>query len=122
VLLCYLLLFVLLLQDLLHVAESAADDLHTQLKRLQIDSIPGENVKTVSAVISSVARRIWFTLGGELPKDFVDSVLKVYQTSSVRALNVQFDKITAERNTEAIWIVFTAFEPNLSLHIFGRMT
>jgi hypothetical protein len=96
------LLFILLLQDLLHVAESAADDLHAQLKRLRIDAIPGENVKTVSAVISSVARRIWFTSGGEFPKEFVDSVLKVFQTSSVRAFNVQFDKIAAERDTEAI--------------------
>jgi hypothetical protein len=96
------LLFILLLRDILSLSESAADDLHDQVSQLRIDRVPGENVKMISTVVNSVSRRIWFSLSNKFPRDYIVTVMDIYQTSSFPSFNTQFQHLWNEREAEVI--------------------
>lgn len=94
------LLYVILLQDLLFAAEKSVKGLHDQLKSYRVDKVAGENVKTVSQIVISVTRRIHHSRGGTLPTGYIDTVISIYQTSSVTAFNSQFQQIATARASE----------------------
>ena len=77
------LLFILLLQDLLLSTESSLKGLYEQLRVYHIDKVSGENIKTVSTIVLSIANRIWYSNKQNFPSGFIDTVIKLYQTSSV---------------------------------------
>jgi hypothetical protein len=94
------LLFILLLQDLLLSTESSLKGLQDQLKLYRIDKIAGENIKTVSTIVLSIANRIWYSNKQNFPSGFIDTIIKLYQSSSVLSFNEQFRTIANTRASE----------------------
>jgi hypothetical protein len=93
------LLFALLMQELLFTSESSVIALKEQLRSYKINTVAGENIKFVSAVILSVCRRIWYSKAKRFPDRFVDSILSVYQTTSVPDFNAHFNDLSRQRTS-----------------------
>jgi hypothetical protein len=64
------LLFMLLMQELFFIAQKTATSLHSMLKKFRIDAVPGENIKSVSATLMSISRRIWYSKDHSFPSEF----------------------------------------------------
>lgn len=95
------LLFILLTNELLLSSEETTKGLHDQLKTYNISkTVPGENIKNVSATLQSVSRRIWLSRHSSLPSGYIDTIISIYQTTSVPAFNNQFQQISTARTAE----------------------
>jgi hypothetical protein len=70
------------------------------LKKFRIDAVPGENIKSVSATLMSISRRIWYSKDHSFPSEFLNTILKLYQTSSVPEFNAHFSSLTTDRRKE----------------------
>jgi hypothetical protein len=95
------LLFMLLMQELFFIAQKTATSLHTLMKQFRIDSVPGENIKSVSTTVMSISRRIWFSKKNTFPPEFLNTILKLYQTSSIQEFNAHFSTLTTDWRKEA---------------------
>jgi hypothetical protein len=94
------LLFALLMQMILITNESSIKTLHDQLKKYKIKQIPNENIKTASSIILSVSTRIWHSREQTFPDNFIDDVLKIYQTTSCSFFNEHFKKAATDRTND----------------------
>jgi hypothetical protein len=72
------LLFMLLMQELFFTAQKTAKSLHTLMKQFRIDSVPRENIKSVSTTVMSISRRIWFSKKNTFPPEFLNTILKLF--------------------------------------------
>jgi hypothetical protein len=90
----------LMMQDLFFVAQKTASTLHSLLKKYRIDAVPGENIKVVTTTVMSISRRIWFSKKRSFPDEFLSTVLKLFQTSSVPEFNDHFKSLTTDRRKE----------------------
>jgi hypothetical protein len=88
------------MKELFFVASQTARTLYTQLKQYRIDKVPGENIKTVSTIVMSISRRIWFSKKKAFPDFFIKTVLKLYQTSSVSTFNDHFKSLQSDYEKE----------------------
>ncbi len=83
----------LLLRRIQDSSEQAMDHLLKQVIRLKINKLPGEDVEQAVSLIKSthtVLKNSSTSHHSYLPRDFPQSVLKVYQTSSVTEFNRPF--------------------------------
>jgi hypothetical protein len=51
-----LFIFMLLMHDLFFVAQKTASTLHSLLKKFRINTVPGENIKTITSTVTSISR------------------------------------------------------------------
>ena len=94
------LLFALLMAELLYTNESAVQTLKDQIEKYKINKVPGEDIKKISSVILSVAKRIWYSKGECFPENFVDTIISLLQTSSVPSFNEQYKTIALTRASD----------------------
>ena len=98
------LMLILLLKRIRNSSETAITHLLDQLKKLKISELPGENVdRAVSMVTSTYELLVQASTSQRnyLPDDFPQTVLKIYQTSSVDEFNSQFAQIEKEALRDA---------------------
>jgi hypothetical protein len=81
------LLFLILMHTLLYTSSETCDALRDHISKLNISTIPGENIKDVHALIMSSASRIWFAMDQRFPSKFIEAVFRALQTTSVPAFN-----------------------------------
>jgi hypothetical protein len=94
------LLFALLMAELLYTNESAVHTLKDQIQKYKINKVPGEDIKKISSVILSVAKRIWYSKSESFPENFVDTIISLLQTSSVPPFNEQYKTIALTRASD----------------------
>jgi hypothetical protein len=70
------------------------------LKKFRIDAVPDENTKFVSATLMSISRRIWYSKDHSFPSEFLNTILKLYQTSIVPEFNAHFSSLTTDCRKE----------------------
>ena len=94
------LMLYLILRRIQDTSEAAMEALKTQIKKLKITSIQGENVDDAVSLIKSTYKILTGASTSDrsyIPDDFNHTVLKVFQTTSVREFNLNFKEI--ERTT-----------------------
>ena len=82
------------LKRALDVSETSMQYLLTRVKALKISSLPGENVDEAVSLIKSVytaLKQCSTDVRNFVPDDFPETVLKVFQTTSVPAFNKVFE-------------------------------
>lgn len=94
------LLFQLLMNELMYTNESAVKALKEQVEKYDIKKVAGEDIKRISSILLSVSKRIFYSRGSSFPEDYVDTIIRILQTTSVPAFNAQFDNIAVKRASE----------------------
>jgi hypothetical protein len=74
--------------------------LKDQIQKYKINKVPREDIKKISSVILSVAKRIWYSKGKSFPENFVDTIISLLQTSSVPPFNEQYKTIALTRASD----------------------
>jgi hypothetical protein len=89
------------MHDLFFVAQKTASTLHSLLKKFRINTVPGENIKTVTSTVASISRRNWVSKKRSFPEDFLNTILKLHQTTSVVEFNDYFKALITDRRKDA---------------------
>ena len=92
------LFFVIMMELLLSQTEEAVIALQSKLKKMDLKSIPGENVER--AVSLSRAALVRLETFGKVPDDIIRILLRIFQTSSVPAFNEFFHHLEQQRKIE----------------------
>jgi hypothetical protein len=92
------LFFVIMMELLLSQTEEAVIALQAKLKKMDLKSIPGENVER--AVSLSRAALVRLETFGKVPDDIIRILLRIFQTSSVPAFNEFFHHLEQQRKIE----------------------
>ena len=87
------LMLYLILKRIQNVSESAIEHLKIKISKVSIKKIPGENVDNVVSLIKSTHNVLISASTADrnyIPDDFPCQILRVFQTSSVKAFNAAF--------------------------------
>lgn len=97
-------MFYFALRRIQNGSESAIENLKTRLKKMKISKIPGENVEEAISFIKS-AYQVLVSASSEtrnyIPDDLPKTILKIFQTTSVKAFNDDFKLEYQMAQTEA---------------------
>jgi hypothetical protein len=106
------LFFVIMMELLLSQTEEAVIALQTKLKKMDLKSIPGENVER--AVSLSRAALVRLETFGKVPDDIIRILLRIFQTSSVPAFNEFFHHLEQQRKVEQAMSTTKTEETNVT--------
>lgn len=92
------LFFAIMMETILSQTEEAVLSLQTRLKKMDLKSIPGENVdKAIGLARAAIVRLETFH---KVPDDIIRTILRIFQTSSVPAFNDFFKYLEQQRKVE----------------------
>jgi hypothetical protein len=96
------LLFILLMNELMHSNESAVKALKEQVIKYNIAKVAGEDVRKISSILLSVSKRIYFSRKRSFPEDYLDTIIGILQTTSVPVFNEHFRNIALTRASDSV--------------------
>jgi hypothetical protein len=83
------LLFVIMMKELVTNSEQATTYLKKMLSTMKIRDLQGENVSRATSLIRGVYKHLYFV--NQVPEDFLTTLIRIFQTSSVPAFNRTFE-------------------------------
>ena len=118
------LMLFLILKQIQNTSEAAMESLKTQVRRFKISSITGEDVDVVVSLIKSTYKILSGASTAEhsfIPDDFNHTVIKVFQTTSVREFNANFKEIERKVLSQADMSGMAPEWPSVT-HLVNRAT
>ena len=88
------LMFFLILKHIQDVSENSIQHLRSQLKKMKISKVPGENIGVVVSLVKATYKTLKAASSKHhsyIPDDFPKTVLQIFQTSSVPEFNQAFE-------------------------------
>ena len=88
------LMFFLILKHIQDVSENSIQHLRSQLEKMKISKVPGENVGVVVSLVKATYKTLQAASSKHhsyIPDDFPKTVLQIFQTSSVSEFNQAFE-------------------------------
>jgi hypothetical protein len=88
------LMFFLILKQIQDVSENSIQHLRTQLERMKISKVPGENVGVVVSLVKATYKTLKAASSKHhsyIPDDFPKTIFQIFQTSSVAEFNQAFE-------------------------------
>jgi len=124
------LMLFLILERIQHILETSLDNLKLQVKDMKISAIPNEDVEVAVSMVKSTAAALLSASRPEksfVPDDLSETVLKIFQTTSVPDFNVIFKDVAKKVQLDAdskmllpVWPTVTTIT-NLAQRTYLRM-
>jgi hypothetical protein len=112
--------FLLLMSILLGLSTKQVDYVAAFVQLYRIDKVPGENIKTVSTIVMSISRRIWFSKKNTFPDFCVKTVSAHLQTSSFTRFNDYFKSLQSDYKKECMAVSVASFKSSSALKSNGK--